>query len=412
MPYVWDKLKTKRLPTIAQAMEAIRIAQIEDDAFRDTRPLMCILQRLDSTHLRLSGHIMRRISTAFSTSWDIAPTEETTINGKTTEELAKEAKRRLKKVIRDLTYKQINAVKFGKLLLEYDWLPVGEWKIPTLKKVYLPTDTERNLAYPQGIAILEHDNSTALFNRKAIDPTQQDRFISELFDMGSGEDGGVYLAIVFHAIHLHNNNQKWVSFNGRLQGIVQGKYKRTAQPPEREAARRATENVGESNRLFTSEDIDFEFHRMVDAVGAQSYRALKEELQSDIAIAICGNPNTTEISKGSGSRAAIETLSLSEDDVAAMDRMRFAETLINEQLLKYDFRHNVAMDFDYNEELPYQFVFPEKYTEDHLINSEVILNAKRAGVPIPVAEAYRKMGIRAPEEGEEVLATTGTETMP
>jgi len=174
-------------------------------------------------------------------------------------------------------------------------------------------------------------------------------------------------------------------------------------------AEEAVKQLGQTAWASVPNTIKFEFLRAVDSVASQTYPNFKEALQSDIAIAIRGTANTTQLPEQGGSRAAVETLYEVEEALAFMDRIE-CKDIINQQLLKQDYLRNYAKSQDGNIVVPWEFNWLISKREDPEKNARILDILLRNKVPLYTKEVSEKVGFTI-ASNDEILQSQ-PETFP
>ena len=374
-------LSNKLYPTVTEAMTALKLADGSSPETTETTTMQTYLDRMAVASPRLSGHILTR-KTALG-SYDYV------ISGEPKEKAA-EAQLRLSKVITKLVQESANASLFGCFCIELEWsLIENKWQ-PTVKKIFKPYEIEKA---PNGSLFLLSIEGGRITKTDIMSMQNSQNYIWAV-DSASWH-GGSMRSVIFHEILRNDTLKEWANYNKKLKGIIQAK----APEDEKADASTALKTIAENNYSVTSKDVEFLVNEMTSSKGVDSFKEFKNELENDIAIAILGQANTTQLPSGGGSRAALQILNMIRADIHFSDMMA-AKSIINDQLLKYDYQLNTDQNAVQS---PFSFDFVHDEAGDVEANSRAIEAAVRIGVPLLASEVYEKLGMRQPQAGDELL---------
>ncbi len=381
--YVHHTIKTKLLPTVAEALEIMRLADHPDENFRDMRPLMSVLKRLPDADPRLGGHILTRTTAVTSFDWRIVGDEDGSVT------------RRLRRTIEVVIRQSLNVALYGAMCIRLDAdFDAGEgvWVLKPLE-VFDVTELDRPTPRVEDLRIVSEDSRGSLVRSRPLDP-----FIADVDDRAW--PGGVLRSVLLYEIIRNDMIREWANFSRKLKGIIQGIHREGAQDEERAAAEQALRDAVLHNYLITSDAIEFRFNQLVKESAGANFKEIKAALDADIAIAILGQANTAELPKGGGSRAALQILQLIRADIHYSDMLR-AERLVNELLLMY-YRLNYDADA---KEAPwcFEFAWEEDEGEDVVDTARAIREIGEAGIPLLADEVYSRLGFTRPEGVPDVL---------
>jgi hypothetical protein len=393
--------KQTELPTIEKLVQAMKSADIADDK-RNTIQLMTMLMKIRSMSPRLQGHWLTRRVGVSSFKWDITSSDAAN------KDKAAEAKARCRAAIKTIISRHEQTPAFGCLLIELAWEVEGTDNVPTVRKIYKPYEIEK---YDEGtIAIVRSEGKE--FSRVKI-LNGDTNYIMDMDE--SDERGGLMRGIAIHELLRHITMEGWANLNQRLKGIIAGVVDlqkmqsvnlTDAQIKEQtDALDTALSKAGDNNYIRAINAVDIQFKSLVDAASANSYSEFKKAIESDISIAILGQANTSELPQGGGSRAAVQVLNLIRGDILYWDMMR-VQSMINEQLLRNDFRMN------YDESATaapweFEFIFDEVVDTESNARKFEILGRTTGDVPVVKADFYRSLGLEVPKDGEEVVNLGG-----
>lgn len=363
--YIHPQLLTRVYPSITSLSEATRLADAENASDRDVRPLMSILQRIATADPRIAGHCLTRKTAVGSFNWIIEGLDE--------EELMQ-----ISYLINRVIPSTVEAGLFGVFCAQVDWL-----KLEIIKK-YKPVMLEKT---ESGLYILKEKG----FSFSRIEPEEGDLYLIDETDWA----GGALRSIAYHAVLKDDTVKEWANFNRKLKGLIQGK----ADEDKKADTAKALQQFVNNQAAVTDRETEFAFNSLTDSKGATSFKEFKESLENDIAIGLLGQADVTELPAGSGSRAALQVMNLIRSDIMYAD-MKRAEDLINGQFLLNYYKVN------YNkkaEKHPWKFSFVFDETEDTEVNSRVITDCINNGIPLVKQEVYKKLGMSAPTDKDELL---------
>lgn len=385
--YIPSYLKSALMPTIAQARAAMEKADI-DLPNRYTYDLMSCEMRLMTVDSRIRNCVRTRKTAVTSYSWDIVAAD------KKDADKAMEAKQRLKGIISGILKYHTDTPLFGAMVLELDWggldNPAGF--VPRISKRFQPVEivwsdnVDTLLLAPNG------DSTKAI----SIDESLRSRFIIDIDE--SFAPGGILRALLIDAILKKDNLQEWANYNSQLKGLLQFIVSDSTDADNISAAQNALTDLAKKKFAITDKDTEVKLIELAASGSNASFKDLIEKIDANIAIAILGQANTSELPDRGGSRAATEIQRLISADIA-FDDMQRIEDLINNQLLNYDY------DLTYGGKggAPWNFSFV--YSED--VDIETRMNAAsiaiQSGIPIMAKEVYAMTGFTQPEGFPEIL---------
>lgn len=381
-------LLKQQFPTdVAELTKVIMQSLLVDDEKRDVRPLMSILQRIETLDSRMKRHIKRRKTLIAAADWNIVAED------KADAEAAKLVKKRIGRAVRKYFKSYVESELYGCSLAELEYKQKSYGWVPVIKRRYQPVELEPNAKYFMGIAILD-DAAQGKFTRREIPENERHTFLANCSD--DLEPGGIFRSLIFHEYIQNITLQEWEQFIQFLKGIIQGTHEPGATAEEKAAGVKALETAVERNFIFTSKRVGFDFHRIVEESSGKSFEAIQALMRDDIEIAVTG----TSTLAGDRQRNAPTVQYNTEEDIAFWGRQEFAD-IINEQLLTWDYWMNVGKD--YEAEIPWKFEWQIRRTEDREGNARIIETLHDL-VDIPLAEIERLTGVRlAPNEGEVMI---------
>jgi len=179
----------------------------------------------------------------------------------------------------------------------------------------------------------------------------------------------------------------------KLKGILQIVDKGTT--PETQAnAEYAAKNAINHNYVITDDLLEFKLNQITAASG-NSFKEFIDSLNNEIAIAILGQANTSELPNYGGSRAALQILRLVSSDIMYSDMIR-VENIIN-KVLELDFELNYG-----NGLMPYKFNFIIAQEQDIEKNASALQIANQF-LDLKKDEAYKMLGLTPPASDDDII---------
>lgn len=390
MAYDYPPLRKALLPTLAQALKQIELADKREERARDTRPLMAILEQLEIADPRLAGHIRARTAALLGFPWKIVPRSKDADQAE--KDKAAAAEQRLFEGINQYMMRYLDTELYGVSLAKVNWTLDGQWYTTGVEHYdasdleALPNQTE---IYPGGVAILEQAGSSR-FERKAAQSEIGGGLATTYIAGTSGRKvGGALRSIMILELLLNMNLQWWSNFNRALRGLKVAKTRAGAAGEDIATAKQAIEELGITGGAVVSDDVMFEFVKMVDSLGASSYEAFEEAVHKKVSILLRGAANVSDLPERGGSRAAVEVQRLVEIDILFMDMIHLARR-INAQLLRQDFALNINQVVP--RVLPYEFKMMTDEQTDYESNARQLETITRSGYAPDLEEVRSKTG--------------------
>jgi hypothetical protein len=404
--YDYAPLQKKLMPSLKEVLDAMKKADARDEKSRDTRPLMACLMRMVEAHPRLGGYIKKRRTAITSFDWAIRPRK----GGPGNEAGALERTIRLRPVIEAVLARIFERDLYGHFALQLVWeatADAGQVR-PRIAYDPDPDEVERPSRRREQLQFLTWEatgtgGSSKAFNRSPV-PVSDPAWLAVVDD--SHWAGGTLRSLLIRAVLLNEGLKDWAGYTKRLKGILSAKF--TGDVPEEGDSERATAEgalkvAGTDGYALHSDNVEFQMWKIVEAAAGQSHKEFKQELEADMAIAVLGQANTSELPKGGGSRAAVQVLSLVSRDIHHAD-IRCAEQLIADELLVYDERMNADPAAV---ESAYEFVVLVAQDEDFEANARTLVDARviLEGTPFGVlaSELYGRLGLTVPTGTPEVI---------
>ena len=226
------------------------------------------------------------------------------------------------------------------------------------------------------------------------------------------ELGGVMDSIADNIVRLTELMPKWDRLNNRMQGVISGTmdaeslYKSSSllgfDVAKIQADLTTTlENIGSdaNNVLQTLSGIDIKLASLVESSAANSYELYKQTIESDIAIALLGQANTTELPSSGGSYAALKVLNAVTQDLLFADINRITKAV--NKFLVIEYKLSVGID----KICPYRFEIVIDDFEDSEANARALQYIVSSGIDIKIkkTELYEKIGYSMPNDGDETI---------
>lgn len=382
-------IKNKLYPTFQEAQVTAEKADRDDPQTRDTRALMAVLMRIVNANPRLRGHVMTRRTALSSFSWSLVPYE------KSDEQKVLETQLRLGKAIRQVIRYHTDTPIYGAGALRLNWQrPFTKEFVPVEVYRYKPVEIEQPNDEIETSIVTQGD----ILQRTPITLGQ-----NHILDISedSTQVGGSMRTVMFQQILLDLQYKGFAEFNKRLKGLLLGKWKDGTDEENRKVSIDAIKSIGTNDYAATSDSVTLELMEAVSQQGHQAYEKLIDIINANAAIAVLGQANTAELGN-TGSRAALQVLKMISADIMYEDMQR-VEALVNDQLLAYDFQLNFNQSA---QSANWKFQFNWHEENDVLAEAQVIREALAAGVELPKAEVYARIGYTMPEADTEVIGAT------
>ncbi len=394
--YSETTIKDKQYPTIAEAVTLTKNFNKIADAERDVRGFMAVLVRMATVSPRIAGHILTRNTALYAYEWEISSPDPKW------DEHIKNLKLRLSNIIDILLSNHAQTSLFGAMALKLKWEMSDLFKaqVPKIEINHLPD--ELDILADGTLAVLDADNK-----KTVLDPNKTDYF----FDMLQPQQrGGAMRSIMFHELLRDETMKEWANLNKRMKGIATGTIDGGAVKRSGNALGlsdtqistlvssldTALAGIGDNNYLKTLQGVDVKLSSLVEAAAGASFSEFKKTLDSDIAIALLGQANTSELPANGGSRAAVQILNLIRTDILFAD-MLAAQRRINRFLL-LDYKVNIDPNAA---ECPYKFDFIDQESPDYEANARKYEILARIGVTVSKEAFYKDLGIVPPADDKE-----------
>lgn len=390
--FYWTKLKEQTYPEFEDIRKALDLADKPDSGQRDVRQLKALEMRMVESAPRLRGHILTRRTALTSYDYALAPEDPADV------EHAAEALDRIRPALHALLSAHTQIPMFGEMALRLKPVPTaGDGFGLALDRRYLPTELERGGEDLQRVAILEVEAG------KITGRTFPDEDVENYWITGVDDDtvaqGGILRSLVYHEKIRHLTVQEWANYNEKVKGIVYAMWKEHAGDEDKKTAKSAVQGLMSGKGAVTSDAVTYGFEQTVSYIGATSFKDFKAALEADIAVAILGQANTTELPKGGGSRAALQVLQLIRADIHFSDILRMTRELAP-QLLLADYRLNIDKAAT---SVPWSLRL--SLSDDSDVEKEVraAVDAIEGGIPLKRDEVYSRIGYTMPGDDDDVI---------
>jgi hypothetical protein len=377
--YQLSTLTNKVYPELTDFYKYCRQADL-DEQYRDIRPMMAVLQRVLDTNLRLDGLIQIRSTALSSFDWDIFglanPDDNITV------------KKRLTEVVNNILDNHALTPLFGSTLYELGSRLTESGMQLIVNKVLDATEYDYQFPF---IYIYKSDSS---IEKDKIDLLTSTDYALDYIRKRHPK-GNILRKIAAVEIMRHMTRREWASYLKKLKGILQVVNKGSSDQDQQYAVQ-AAQTAAQNNYVVTSDLMEFRLNSLTNS-DRFSFKDFIESVDNEIAIAILGQANTTELPTGGGSRAALQILKMVSADIFYADMNR-VEQFINTTIIPLDKKLN------YGQSGPdYYFKLKISEEEDIEKNASAIKMIKDAGIPLIKEELYQRIGFTAPTAGDETI---------
>jgi len=381
---------TDNLPTMVQWRSFRQQADARDQAARDVRPLMSAAADILESETRLSGHANVREVAVSAFSWQIKVADPTYADQ------AEDARRRVRSVIDQVLENHQMIPLLGVMCIEITWTQheTDGWVATPVRRL-LPTELEQES--PQILNILADEPGVRRIMRIDTAAPPETHIVGLANRL---KRGGILRMCVEGCIMMIDMMREWANYSKKLKGVIQVLYEDGASDEEITAAKQAAESAIVHNFLVSSRRIGFNVSEIVKG-SADSFERLVDKIQSNQAIAILGQANTSELPAGGGSRAALQVLNMIRADIHYKDIGR-VEQIINNQLLLHDYRRNISKTGT----PPWRFEINVPEVEDRSARIESVVRLLESGVQLVTDEVYNDIGFTRPPDVDDVMKIT------
>lgn len=382
--YINSLVKKGTFPTIDNLRKALEQADISNRGQADSRPLYSILMKLRNAP-RVSGIMTTRKTAVTSFDWTVNAMEDS----QKERALLKQVEH--KKIINQLISWHTDFNVFGQFLAKIEYLPNDINPIKLHK--YELTDFQKI----DSKSFYLYDNETNTKTKIELADGQTEYLYMTDDNI---EFGGDFASISAHTIYLNDILKEWNAIVSRVKGIAIGTIDAEAMNKDLsvlglnydQVAKdlgEALNSIGTVKALQTLKSVEIKLSSLVDSNAVASLVPYKDSLVSDIAVALLGQANTTELPTSGGSRSAIQILNLIRKDIVFSD-INNVKMLINDFL---DIEYRLTQDS--NGILPYEFDF----IYDDAIDVEASARKMQylTGLNVLSKEVYQQTGFTMPE---------------
>lgn len=380
MAYKPSYLQNSMMPTTANLMTARKKA--ENSKERNCRDFHAILQHIYDEDPEIESAANIRSVGISSFSWRI-----TSHDGDDTETVQL-ANDRLRRAINKLIANSWEGSFYGVLAHRLIWKNQNGW-VPEIEEMY---DIDK-INWHQNSELLEiYNPETEKYD--SIPDTDRENWL--LYSEGKAPGGALRKLILNRIIQLEMIRE-WANYNAQAKGVVTGQIPDVSNEKEIQAVSNAITDIYQRNFAIYGQGTEIAFKEMVAGGVYSSFKEIVDLLDSKCRIVLLGQANTSELPRGSGSRAALTVQKMITVDKLLADMLR-VENIINEQLLPIYWKKNqgteamgIRFEFLWQEEID-----PEKFVAviDTLLNN---------GVPVRADDIYRVAGLRRPDGTPDVF---------
>lgn len=370
------------MPTLAQLLAAYEKFEALDERNRDVRDLMSICNRVLEYDLRAAGHVsVRNAALAGAYDWRIVAKDTNYLQD------ALDATERLSNVIDEYLDNVTHSPCYGIFVVELAWELLDGKPVWSVLKKYDSTEIDYDKVNDR-VYIIESKGLS--ISRKPLDENQG------LFIIDKYAHYPILAAVALFEVLLSDNLKEWNRFAKKLTGLALATWRENAAKETQNFAKNVLATLSETNYAGTSDEVSFDFKEFVSGQGATTYKDIKKELESDIAIAFLGQANTAALPSGSSGLAAMKIMNLVRNDILWAD-MRRATKVINKLVQKdWDLLTNTAS-------CPLKFEFDISDELDREKEVRIVDTALKANLPLPANEVYSKIGFTKPSSVEDVI---------
>jgi phage gp29-like protein len=391
MAYDNPDLRRVLLPPLETALKAMQRADARDETARDTRPLLSLLMRVVEADPRISGHVLTRRTALTAFEWLLEPRE-----GASPEQAAA-AQARIEEVAEAVLERAPEIALYGAAAVRLDWQVTGEGAVPSVAYHYDPDELERPSRRREDLRLLSWGPSGQVTRRAVPDDATHLVGIDE-----SHWTGGVLRSVLVRAILLSDGLREWATYIRKLKGIVGAQFEGGVPAQgdeERTTAETALRSILSENYALYSDQLKFEMSRIVEAASGGSFSDFKSALEADIAVAVLGQANTSELPSSGGSRAALQVLDLIRRDIHLAD-VRRAERM-GQALVDHEYRLTTDRTAV---RAPWRFVIrTEADDTDPEAAARRVTEMLETGLPFDADEIYATLGMTRPEGIPDVI---------
>lgn len=356
-------------PTLSEFYKIESSLDLEPKSRQIKKYFDLVSKPLKSRNSRLAGHFVTRTTALASFGWQI-------INDQNLEVTT-----RCKQTINHLINQHCYAVLFG--VSAYDIITIPS-KIGTIIKVKRNDNTTYDY----------DDGKMYYYNHSGYQYSLDINDTSILIDKIDYLDkGGLMRTIMPMEIIRFDIVLEYANYLRKLKGILQIIDKGTS-PESQSNAEYAARSAINHNYVITDDLLEFKLNSITAASG-NSFKDFIDLLNKEIAIAMLGQANTSELPNSGGSRAALQVLKLVSSDIMYSDMIR-VENLIN-NFLKFDFLFNYGQgEPDYK----FQFILAEE--QDFESNASALRQIIDI-IPLKKDEVYAKIGFTPPANNDDLF---------
>jgi phage gp29-like protein len=290
----------------------------------------------------------------------------------------------------------------------FDWVSGEEVLVRTLASEGQPPDRSPGVAAGEARAQPRHFTGAgfygALRGEAGIQPLTAPlapfKFITHFAKAKAGLPirGGLARAAGWAYLFKNYILKDWVTFAEVFgQPLRVGKYGPGASDTDKQTLLQAVANLGTDAAAIIPESMVIEFTEAHQAGSAELYRSFCEYLDAQVSKAVLGQTLTTELPRGSGSRAAAQVHDTVRRDILRADARRLAATLARDLV-------RPLVDLNLGPQRAYpdiSIVLPSD--QDSREFADIVAELADRGLRVSQRAVLERLGLPETQPGEAVL---------
>src|SRR5277367_6324583 len=289
----------------------------------------------------------------------------------------------------------------------FDWISGEEVLVRTLKGELIPVEGDVATLQPThfgGPGILSSLRG-GIGIQPMTAPLAPFKFVTHFAKAKAGLPirGGLARAVGWAYLFKNYVLKDWVTFAEVFgQPLRVGKYQAGATETDRQTLLRAVANIGADAAAIIPESMVIEFTQARTSASTDLYERFCQYADNQISKAVLGQTLTTELPKGSGSRAAAQVHEAVRRDILSADARRLEETL-GRDLVK------PLVDLNAGPQRRYprlQLALPD--TQDTKLFADMVAELADRGLRVGQRTILDRLGLPEASEGEAVLSPAQT----
>src|ERR1700733_15214769 len=285
----------------------------------------------------------------------------------------------------------------------FDWISGEEILVRTLKGEIIPIEGDAAAAQPThfgGEGILSSLRG-GIGIQPMTAPLLPFKFITHFAQAKSGLPirGGLARAVGWAYLFKNYVLKDWVTFAEVFgQPLRVGKYHAGATESDRQTLLRAVANIGADAAAIIPESMIIEFTQARTSASTDLYERFCQYADNQLSKAVLGQTLTTELPRGSGSRAAAQVHEAVRRDILSADARRLEETLTRD-LVKPLVDLNVGPQRRYPR---LQLALPD--TQDTKLFADMIAELADRGLRVAQKTILDRLGLPEARDGDAILS--------